>query len=77
MIREQSSDSVQRGAVELARIVGAHDAYGHLFVTLDDGTFWEIGEGLHVPRAARRWVAHRLAALTLRIPRSGSFLPPG
>jgi hypothetical protein len=64
--REHAAQIVPMGTVELSRVTRVHDAGDHIRVDLEDGTFWEVGKGLKVPRRVRRWVARRVA----------QFVPP-
>jgi hypothetical protein len=54
---------VAERTVELAQLVGAHDAGDCIRIDLDGGDEWRVGQGLGVPARARRWVAERVAQL--------------
>jgi len=72
--RERGIETLNRGTVELSRVSGVRDADGHIRVHFDDGTSWEIGRGLKVPRTARRWVAGRIAQLMPRRSRPAPYI---
>jgi len=70
--RRRGSKLLKDEQVALSRVTGVHDAADHIRVDLDDGSFWEIGKGLNVPRRVRRWVAGRVAELLPLPPPDGT-----
>jgi hypothetical protein len=56
---------VHERTAALSDVTRVHDAGDHIRVELDNGTFWEVGKGLGVPRRVHEWVARRIALLSL------------